>query len=166
MTLTRHSAGTREGGRFKAAEAPALAADPAPLTLGDGRPVTVVDRIRNLGVEVRWAEDGWGEWKSAPATPALGVLAGLPVAAWVLPQTVRRHRWRCYVEIGSVPYRGTSHIEITPPVGKTWATDDRAKAAAASLLRGGGEGLRWHPRFGDMRWHALPMDQLRGWLNR
>ena len=157
MPIARHPAGTSEGGRFKPAPAPDAPARGGGLSLTAEQPPGVVDRIRDLGVQVRWERNIKGRPAfTEPTSPTTGPLAGMEVKAWLAstPSLV--------LAVVNIHHRRLYRIVVAPEAGG-WLTDEEAMEAVTGLMHGENADLRWSPAIANpRRW--LPMSQLAGRL--
>ena len=163
VTGRRHSAGTREGGRFKASPAPDLAGDAMTL---ERTPGAILDDIRNLGLVVEWEHPSVDVCSTNPVVPRCGPLAGLELKVTVWRCGIAA--WHCWHAKVTIP--GLVIIEVWPGGGSgphdSWRDWRAARDDATALLHGRTGGMQWseaRQQAGD--WGPRrPMDELAGWL--
>ena len=147
MVTRRRPAGCPEGGQFAPNPVPDTGPDPAGLSLRNGSG-SVLTRIANLSVNVRWSNvPGGGRWTGLVA-PAAGPLAGMECMAVLTPprRASRRGSWECLITIqrsGTAPVALiVGPVDGPAPRGDwPWRSHDDARAALAELLYGADAGL-------------------------
>ena len=138
-----------------------------------GGPVTgIVDDIRNLVADVRWAAQHAGTpdtWTAGPVRPQVGPLAGYQVDVWATTVDRYGHSW--YLQLwlshpGGEPHASAEVVAVAPADAalKAWrgpGAAGEAKAAAGRMLRGDADGLAWRSMRETRT--ARGHDWLRGW---